>query len=178
MEVTICGIFSRSLLPEYKKRIVVISKSSYRKVRATTRVILSQIICCFITANWRRWISLFTLAKIIVAFFLYQCGFTIQRLFRSSLSIEYTTPWPIWEQSCRRVSHDQCRSYSPIILMWRLELTPCFMILKATVWFFSFFLVWLTVVGSVRDRSTISQSYFSLSIAYIRLAHWGQFSKP
>ena len=76
VEVTICWISSIFLSPEYKRGAVVISKSSCSKSRATTRVILSQIICYSVTADWRRWTSCFTSATMVVAFFSYPSSFT------------------------------------------------------------------------------------------------------
>lgn len=73
----ICEIFLRSLLLEYKRGTIVISKLSYRELRATTSVMLSQIVQYSITADWRYCISCLTFVKMVVNFFLYLSNFAI-----------------------------------------------------------------------------------------------------
>lgn len=53
VEVTICWISSRSL-PSECRRVAIISKSSCKESRGTTRVMQSQIVWCSVTADWRR----------------------------------------------------------------------------------------------------------------------------
>lgn len=77
LNVIICYIFLRFLLPKCKRNGVVISKLLWKESKAIAKVILSYIVYCLVTANWNYWISCLTLAKKKVVFFLYSKGFTI-----------------------------------------------------------------------------------------------------
>lgn len=61
-------------------------------------------------------------------------------------------------------------------LIKRLEFTPYLMILIAIILSLYFFFIYLAIVDSSIEILTTSHISFFLNIAYIKLAHYDQFS--